>query len=249
MDAMARLREEQWAADARASALSTHLAFHPIGRGGLLLERDRADMKQTSETGGLRHYIAFARGRFDNFAAPVVRCDEQGTPRDVAYARDEYYFSRLCLLATVYGRGRMYRECQRVYAMATDAVSPEVYAELDRMSREYGDDEGLFFNMMLHVYYGMVAEEHYQRRWQGSGGTSRTRVGKLMKMHALHRMLVEGDAVTDAAKECVSMNPSRILAQASGMGLTRTVTWVPYATPYDDPSTLPEVALGDKKGV
>lgn len=247
MDSFERLREEQWAHDAKAAALRTSLVFRPIGQ--LLLERDCGEMKQTSETLGLRHYIAFARGRFDNFAAPVIRCDADGNPSQVAYARDEYYFSRLCLLAIVHGRERVYRDCQRVYAMATDAISPEVYFELDRMSREYEDDEGVFFNTMLHVYYGMVAEEHYQRRWEGVPQVQRTQVGKLMKMHAIHRMLVEGDPVGAAATECVSMSPDRILAQAAEMGLTRTVTWVPYATPYDDPNTLPEVPSGLKKGV
>ena len=102
---------------------------------------------------------------------------------------------------------------------------------------------------MMHLYYGMIAEEHYQRRWQGFPTPQRTRMGKLMKMHALHRILVEGHDVDTASCECVNMNPDRVLEQAASMGLTRTVTWHPYSTPYDDPDTLPELARGTKKEV
>lgn len=251
MDSIEELREEmahrQWAEGVRSAVLRHSLSFRPL-TSPLMMARDAVWLKHTGETGDACDYILFARGSYDNFAAPVVRRYPDGH-EDIAFPTDQYYFSRLCLLALKYGREEMYMQCRRLYAMTTDAVAPEVYALIEAEASRFGDDAGLFFNIMMHLYYGMIAEEHYQRRWKGFPTPQRTRMGKLMKMHALHRILVEGHDVDTASCECVNMNPDQLLEQAAGMGLTRTVTWHPYSTTYDDPDTLPELVRGTKKEV
>lgn len=246
MDSLKRLREKGWADMVENAVRNSPLRFRPWHQ--MMYERDRTFLKRTSEMFEGQHFIEFAQGAYDNFAAPVVRMNPDGST-DVAFATDEYYFSRLALLSLTYGRERIYRECERLYAMTTDTLSNEVLVELDRASREYGEDEGVFFNMMLHVYYGMVAEEHYQRMWSGAASSSRTGIGKMMKMHALHRIFVECDDIDSAATECVSMAVDVIRSQAEQMGIVRDVTWVPYRTMYDDPGLIPVVERGSKKGV
>ena len=251
MDSIAELREEmahrQWAEGVKNAVLRHSLSFRPL-TSPLTMARDALWLKRTSETGDACDYILFARGSYDNFAAPVVRRYPDGH-EDIAFPKDRYYFSRLCLLALEHGREETYMQCRRLYAMTTDAVAPEVYALVEAESVRFGDDAGLLFNIMMHLCYGMIAEEHYRRRRQGFPTPQRTRMGKLMKMHALHRILVEGHDVDTASCECVNMNPDQVLEQAASMGLTRTVTWHPYSTPYDDPDTLPELVRGIKKEV
>lgn len=248
MDVLTKIREEAWNASVGNSVRRSPLVFSPYPPGGLSYERDYSVMPPTSEMDpSYTYYLCFAQGRFDNYAAVMLR--ERGGVREMFFPRDEYYFSRLCLLAQAYGRERVYRDCQRLYAMTSDAVSLDVLQELRRISLEYGEDGPLAYDMLLHVYYGMVAEEHYQRVYDGVPEPKRTRMGKLMKMHALHRMLVEMDTVEAASSECVDMSPDLIMEQALEMGLGRHVTWTPYSTMYDDPARLPVVRAGSKKGV
>ena len=248
MDSLMKIKEAAWAERVLASVERSHLSFAPYPANGLLYERDYSFLMPTSEMDSSYDYcLCFAQGRYDNFAAVVVR--HRNGVREVAWPRDEHYFSRLCLLAVEHGRGRVYRDCQRLYAMATDTLSADVLSELRRIAGEYGDDCALMYDVMAHIYYGMVAEEHYQRVYDGVPEPRRTQVGKLMKMHALHRMLVDLDGVEAAASECVGMDPSLIAEQAGDMGIGRHVSWAPYSTMYDDPSRLPVVRVGDKKGV
>lgn len=59
--------------------------------------RDRTNMK------GIDRQIAFMPGKSDNWAAVVLKWDENGDIW-VAYPKDEYYFSRLGILSIKYGR-------------------------------------------------------------------------------------------------------------------------------------------------
>lgn len=239
------LRKERFEDMVKESVLNTSLTFYPWRQ--MLHERDRITLKPSEDLiNGCHHVIEFAQGRFDNFAAPLLRWNEDNSV-DVAYAKDEYYFSRLALLGIRYGMDVVYRDCEMLYAMTTDHISVEVIRELDFMSQKYGEDEGLAFQMFMHVYYGMVAEEHYQRLYP-DGSTKRTKMGKLMKMHALHRLLVFNVDPMECATECVNMPPQQVIDNASSMGLIRDVSWVPYSTPYDDPTLLPVVNYGVKKG-
>ena len=243
--ALEQLRQEQFEHNVKRSVLDTSLTFYSWKQ--MLHERDRIALKPSNALQkDCYHVIEFAQGRFDNFAAPIVRWNVDGT-MEVAYAKDEYYFSRLALLGIKYGMCRVYRDCERLYVMTTDRLSVEVVKELDLMSQQYGDDEGLMFQLFMHLYYGMIAEEHYQRLYP-DGTTKKTKMGKLMKMHALHRLLVLNVDPMECATECVNMPPQQVIDNATEMGLIRDVSWVPYSTPYDDPTLLPVVNYGAKKG-
>lgn len=119
MDSIAELREEmgerQWAEGVKSAVLKHSLSFRPL-TSPLTMARDALWLKHTSETDDACDYILFARGSYDNFAAPVVRRYPDGH-EDIAFPKDQYYFSRLCLLALKYGREEMYMQCRRLYAM------------------------------------------------------------------------------------------------------------------------------------
>lgn len=244
MDCVGRLIEEiaaaRYAEKVRACVVDTPLAF--VLWTGLSNARDMSLLRQTSETGGDVWAIEFARGKYDNWAAVVLRWLSDDTV-EVAWPRDEHYFSRLALLGLSHGSGRVYRTVQSVYALADSDVRQDTVEEIGRLSGDYGDDANLMFNMLMHVYYGMVAEEHYQRA-RPDGTVQWTRVGEVMKMHALHRMLLDRVDVMECATECCGRDTSRILNDAATMGIVRREPPHPYSSVYDDPSMLGATPYG-----
>ena len=244
MDAVGRLMADAWKDSVRSEVMASGLSFLPWDDRPYL--RDMRALRHMAGDDGLDRAIAFCQGRYDNWAAVVLQWSPEGNV-SMAYPKDEYYFSRLAAVALCHGDDRVFADIRTVYAMADNSVREECVREIGRLADAYGEDAGLMYNMMMHVYYGLVAEEHYQRV-RPDGTVQRTAVGKMMKMHALYRLLVEHASVTDCASECVGMSPEVIAMQADNMGIVRTVPDGAYTSCYDDPSTMPVTRYGDRKG-
>lgn len=192
-------------------------------------------------------WLEFCQGAYDNWCARLMRQD-QDSKYYMAFPTDEYYFSRLGLLAIKYGCEKVYTDLRILYAMTTNVVSNDVVDVINLMAMQYGVDGDVVYNMFMHVYYGMIAEEHYSRTISPAVPAKRTKMGKLMKVYAIHRFLIEKHGVYDVASECVGVGPEQVIRQAQALGLSRDVTWTPYDSPYDEPDKQPIVEYGAKKG-
>ena len=187
-------------------------------------------------------YFGFCRGSKDLWAAVVVQPTSEGRGRK-AFATDRYYFSRLALIAAVTGkREDMFAEIKELYDLSTDMVDASIVSKIDDMSKRYGPFENILYNMMLHIYYGWIAEEHYQRRWSTSPDRSqKTRVGKLMKMVGVYSLLMDKMDVGYVCDRHKGKSVDTVMADASACGIERNVTWEPYSTEYDKLEYLPVV--------
>lgn len=245
MDAMERLRSEEYVRQVKEDALASSLTFMPWSNPRFA--RDMTPLRTTSETGGLTHAILFVQGKYDNWAAVVYRWLPDGTVY-MAWPRDEFYFSRIALMALTHGNDKVYRMMESIYAMSGTAVSRDIIDEIGRLCDEgFGDDANLMFNMCMHVYYGMIAEEHYQRL-RPDGTLQRTRLGKVMKMLALHRLLFDHVDVVSCAHESVGRDVKPILDEASTVGIIRHEPEMSYLSAYDEVQNMPAVTpYGDKK--
>lgn len=222
----------------------TDLPFKTFG-GYLSMERDRVYLKPTKYTGN-GAYICFSCGKFDHWLVPMVR--SVGKKKEIAYAHDEWYFARLASLALCFGADVVWQDIQSMFAHWTDEITRENLVEIDDISKRYGRYENEMYQLLLHIYFGAIAEEHYQRVY-ADGSIKRTKVGKLMKLYALHRLLLEGVDPLVCATETVNIAPQRLLALCEARGLKREVTWQPYSSKYDKPETLPVTKYGAKKRV
>lgn len=171
-----------------------------------------------------------------------------GGKKQIAYAHDEWYFARIASLALCFGADVVWSDIQSMFAHWQDSVTAENLVEIDEISKRYGRYENEMYQLLLHIYFGAIAEEHYQRVY-ADGSIKRTKVGKLMKLYALHRLLIEGVDPLVCATETVNIVPQRLLALCEARGLKREVTWKPYSSKYDKPETLPVTKYGAKKRV
>lgn len=245
VDVLATERMHAWEAEIREAAVKSSLLWRPYVPAQF--EREGRMMRTLFEMAkGSMVWIEFCQGAYDNWCARLMRQD-QDSQHYMAFPTDEYYFSRLGLLAIKYGYKKVYTDLRILYAMTTNTVSNDVVDVINMMSMQYGVDADVAYNMFMHVYYGMIAEEHYSRTMSPSVPAKRTKMGKLMKIHAIHRFLIEKHDVYDVARECVGMKPEQVMSQAQAMGLSRDVTWTPYDSPYDAPDKQPIVAYGAKK--
>ena len=129
----------------------------------------------------------------------------------------------------VFGADVVWQDIKSMFDHWTDEITRENLVEIDEISKRYGRYENEMYQLLLHIYFGAIAEEHYQRVY-ADGSIKRTKVGKLMKLYALHRLLLEGVDPLVCATETVNIAPQRLLAFCEARGLKREVTWKPYSS-------------------
>lgn len=148
-------------------------------------------------------FIFFAPGSYDNWAVWVGRVDEDGETR-VAMVEDGYYFEILRRLGLAYGYRRVFGDVSALYRATAwhRAVRDDVVALVAAAASRYEsyDDRCWMYNALMHVYYGMLAEEN----------KSFAPMGRRAKVHGLYRLLVLGDSV-DAAVCCSEGRPWRVV--------------------------------------
>lgn len=147
------------------------------------------------------HVIFFGRGSFDDYCAYVAGF--YNGQWVCAMPRDSYYFSLVRSFAEKYGNRYVYDDIKHIYEITGNTIEQSVLAEIYKLSRYYENGD-LWYDMMLHIYYGMVAEEN----------KANAVVGKAMKMDGLYDLLIENKdmdyscnrncrrSASDIVKEC-----------------------------------------------
>ncbi len=137
--------------------------------------------------------LFFGTGKFDDWAAYTGRLCTDGRIW-CALPLDKYYFEIAELLARYHGTDRVYLDVLHIFEQAGRAVDRGLVDCIFRMSLAYGTNQPWAFNMFLHLYYGMIAEENKQG----------TLLGRSIKMNGIHSLLKGGRDVQTAADECRS---------------------------------------------
>lgn len=225
---------ERWLSSAFAVASDTSYDFHPSlsprvdtpdGRLHALFKPTSALPEGTTE-------LVFDQGRKDNWAAVVRTRTPDGRYLDT-YATDAYYMSRIALLAARHGCDQVERDCLVIFHNTTDVPELSVLATSNTLSHAYSEDENLAYDLFLHIYFGMIAEEHFIVYRPELNLIITTRVGKSIKMLALDRILKQGIRIEAAVTECCGANPVSIRTQADAARIFRIPPKDPYKTPWD----------------
>ena len=162
--------------------------------------------------------IGFAQGKFDEWCV-YVRHDE---PRDnnrnwvFYWATDKFYFSFIHVLGCKSSRGftpdMVYKDLLSVYNMQLyniGKIDDNVLEYIRKISFKYGDfkdDVLLWFSV---IYFAMIAEENKENAIAGS----------LIKIVAIHDVLLNNRPVEDAATCDVGQNVKTILRKGFDLGI------------------------------
>lgn len=140
---------------------------------------------------GLNQFIFFGEGQFDQWCAYAGMMGTDGEMY-AAMPTDKYYFEIIRLMADAYGVDHVYDDLKHIFEHTGKTVDIAMISEMQRMAFKYGADMDWAFNMFMHVYYGMVAEENKEG----------TRLGRLIKMNGIHSLLRDNRDIATAADEC-----------------------------------------------
>lgn len=135
--------------------------------------------------------IFFGRGKFDRYCAYAGMFGPTGEFW-CGMPTDKYYFEMIESMAAIYGRDRVYADLKHIFEQCGKQLDDRLLDRIYRIAIGYGPNFGIAYNMMLHVYYGMIAEEN-------KAGTI---LGKSIKMNGIHSLLYGGVGVDAAADEC-----------------------------------------------
>lgn len=141
-------------------------------------------MKQITKKFKDGAFLEYDEGSFDAWC--VYFTDSNGIRKP---PRDIDYFSDLISLANIYGADKVYRDFSTIYDMTDKQVSDEVLSEISRIAISYGADSLSVDKIFSILHMAMVAEEQKEN----------TRLGKRIKRLGIHKLLLEGASVTDAA--------------------------------------------------
>lgn len=151
---------------------------------------------------GLGQTIFFGHGAFDDWCAwtGVMAADGSFV---CAKPLDKYYFEIAQILAAHYGPIRVYNDIRHVFEHTGKAVNIKLMDDMYRMSLSYGLDQEWAYNMLMHIHYGMVAEEN----------KANTLLGATIKMNGLHKLLLDGQSLLGSANDCRGADWRDIYAQ------------------------------------
>lgn len=129
-------------------------------------------------------FLEYARGSFDNWC--VYFTDSTGKRRP---PKDVEYFEKLKDLSKTYGVQKVYRDYVIVYNLTSNELSEAALSMISLIAASYGEAE-LEADIVLSILYlAMIAEERREH----------TRLGKRIKRLGVHKLLVEGRPVPEAA--------------------------------------------------
>lgn len=129
-------------------------------------------------------FLEYDRGQFDDWCVYMNFSD--GTRRP---PRDSDYFNQLVGYADKYGVDRVYQDYVRVYELVGKAVDNEELSKITDIAKTYGEDFLEMDKMLSILYMAMIAEERKKN----------TRLGKRIKRLGVHKLLLEGNSVVEAA--------------------------------------------------
>ena len=129
-------------------------------------------------------FLEYDKGSFDDWCVYFTDCNGKRKP-----PRDIDYFSDLISFANTYGTDKVYGDYSAIYDMTGKQVSNEVLSEISKIAISYGSDSLSVDKIFSILHMAMVAEEQKEN----------TRLGKRIKRLGIHKLLIEGASVTDAA--------------------------------------------------
>lgn len=185
-----------------------------VDKPDLSLERMHTDMN-------LGYQICFGKGKFDEWCAFTKYRGNSGMML-YAMPRDVYYFSILKVLSEEYNALRVYGNCKHVFEHAGREIDDGVIEACRQMSMGYGDTDGKWmFNALMHVYYGMIAENNKIIYDANGQNPHDTRLGASIKMNGIHSLCLGGRTVKQAADECRGVHWLKIARQC----MARDIIW------------------------
>lgn len=129
-------------------------------------------------------FLEYDNGQFDEWC--VYMNQPNGTRRPPL---DRDYFSQLQTFASVYGVDRIYQDYVRVYDLEGKAVDKAALVEISDIASFYGNDALELDKIFSILYMAMIAEER----------KAYTKLGKRIKRLGVHKLLIEGETVQQAA--------------------------------------------------
>ena len=141
--------------------------------------------------------ISFAHGDFDDYCAWTRMYLPNG---DVLFGmpRDTYYFEIASRLGERYGNRNIYDTVRNMYedvlirpegSTLASPVIPRVLRNIRETADAFGIDSPWVMNMLMHLYYGMVAEENKARSY----------LGKSIKLLGLYEILIAKRDIYESA--------------------------------------------------
>jgi len=129
-------------------------------------------------------FLEYDRGSFDAWCVYLTQPDSSRRP-----PRDVDYFAQLQKLAASYGTRRVYDDYVKVYDLTGKRVEQPALEEISRIAASYGGDALQVDIIFSILYMAMIAEEQKEN----------TRLGKRIKRLGIHKLLLEGSTVYNAA--------------------------------------------------
>ena len=126
-------------------------------------------------------FLEYDNGQFDEWCVYM-----NGTRRPPL---DRDYFSQLQTFASVYGVDRIYQDYVKVYDLEGKAVDKAALVEISDIASFYGNDALELDKIFSILYMAMIAEER----------KAYTKLGKRIKRLGVHKLLIEGETVQQAA--------------------------------------------------
>lgn len=148
-------------------------------------------------------FLEYDRGKFDDWC--VYLTNANGTRRPPL---DVDYFTQLQELAAKYSVERIYSDYVQVYELVGKAVNNADLVEITSIASSYGNDSLELDKIFSILYMAMIAEER----------KAYTKLGKRIKRLGIHKLLIEGKSVRDAANFMRGMGWREIAAMCEERG-------------------------------
>lgn len=139
----------------------------------------------------MNQMICFGHGLFDDWCAYTGVLSSDGRVY-CAMPSDKYYFEIAKILASTHGVDHVYDDVKHIFEHTGKNVDQKLLDRIYQLSLGYGVNQGWAYNMFMHLYYGMIAEENKEN----------TKLGRSIKMNGIYSLLKGGRNVNQAADEC-----------------------------------------------
>ena len=159
---------------------------------------------------GMGQFLFFGKGNFDDWT-PYVGAVAQDGSLVCAYPSDKYYFELVAILANGHGADKVYDDIRHVFEHCGTAPDDRLIRSIFNISLTYGVNHELAYNMLMHMYFGMISEEN-------KPGTF---LGKTLKMNGAYSFLRAGRPFDAAADACRGRGWQDIQAECVSRGIYR----------------------------
>lgn len=129
-------------------------------------------------------FLEYDRGKFDDWCVYLTNANGSRRP-----PHDVDYFNQLLDFSARYGIDRVYSDYVLVYNLVGKSVDSADLVEITNIASAYGNDALELDKIFTILYMAMIAEER----------KANTRLGKRIKRLGIHKLLIEGKSVYEAA--------------------------------------------------